>query len=61
MVVVKDTFSSWLDILVNNVGVLLFKLAAEYMAEVYARVMATNNLLPITFVNKVCHTGNGHC
>ncbi|CAO2147221.1 unnamed protein product [Urochloa humidicola] len=39
---VRDTFDGKLDILVNNAGLLLFKPAAEYTAEEYSRLMATN-------------------
>ncbi|RCV39356.1 hypothetical protein SETIT_8G217200v2 [Setaria italica] len=39
---VKQTFDGKLDILVNNAGMLLFKPAAEYTAEEYSRLMATN-------------------
>ncbi|WVZ50075.1 hypothetical protein U9M48_001368 [Paspalum notatum var. saurae] len=39
---VRDAFAGKLDILVNNVGQVVFKPAAEYTAEEYSRVMATN-------------------
>ncbi|CAN6363601.1 unnamed protein product [Urochloa humidicola] len=51
---VKATFDGKLDILVNNAGMLLFKPAAEYTAEDYSRIMATN-LEPCFHLSQLAH------
>jgi Tropinone reductase 1 len=42
MATVGATFGGKLDVLVNNAGQTLFKLAAECTSDDYARIMATN-------------------